>query len=329
MPDLKESPAAPGGPMDIFKDGKEEVAGASSEAQMYRAVMDTLGRLAETLNAVDGRLGELEVNVDEVLDVRPALYKPNGSIDWDALAAPFHPDDLEWKPQITGAKNGRPWARVVPYVTARAIDDRFDLVIGPDRWAIRYKALPDGGLMAEIGVLGGSGDWIWKGDGAGPVKAGGGLSESDAAKGTFSNSKKRAAVPWGVGRYLYRLESYYATVFPADSNRGRFFAKVKADQRKGISSDIPFRWDPPDLPPWALPGGAGRPASVDPVEEAVERVKNLVSDLRKYAGENAPADVLKIVEGAEALATGERPPLDRLTNAIPVLEGLLDRRGND
>ena len=43
-------------------------------------------------------------------------------------------------------------------------------------------------------------EWVWKSNGAGQ-------SDIEAEKGQFSDAFKRAAVLWGIGRYLYALPS--------------------------------------------------------------------------------------------------------------------------
>ena len=57
------------------------------------------------------------------------------------LAAPFAAEDLEWRLQI--AYEDRMQGIAVPYVTNRAIQNRLDDVMGPDRWnnAVSYTHL--------------------------------------------------------------------------------------------------------------------------------------------------------------------------------------------
>jgi hypothetical protein len=52
---------------------------------------------------------------------------------------------------------------------------------------------------------------------------------------------KRSAVQWGIGRYLYGLDETFAQVSENGSLRGK------------TKDGKPFRWDPPQLPKWALP----------------------------------------------------------------------------
>ena len=59
--------------------------------------------------------------------------------DLARLRDPFAPADIEWRVQTSGEKNGKPWARVLAYVTNRAIMERFDDVVGPENWQNVYK----------------------------------------------------------------------------------------------------------------------------------------------------------------------------------------------
>ena len=53
-------------------------------------------------------------------------------------------------------------------------------------------------MVCSIGIKCGS-DWVWKSDG-------GTETEVEAEKGELSDSFKRAAVKWGIGRFLYDLD---------------------------------------------------------------------------------------------------------------------------
>ena len=154
------------------------------------------------------------------------------------LRDPFAPEDIEWRVQTAGEKNGRPWARVLAYVTNRAIMDRLDEVVGPANWQNVYREGPAGGVVCGLSIrvsrADGMSEWVTKWDGAEN-------SDVEPVKGGLSNSMKRAAVQWGIGRSLYSLGESWATVHDA----GHYFAKTK----EGRS----FRWDPPVLPEWAVP----------------------------------------------------------------------------
>ncbi|HET6765649.1 MAG TPA: Rad52/Rad22 family DNA repair protein [Longimicrobiaceae bacterium] len=162
--------------------------------------------------------------------------------DFKALQERFPPDEIEWRLQQSGEKNGRIWAICVPYVTNRAIQARLDEVAGPENWKNEFRPGPGGGVMCGISVRVGA-EWVTKWDGAENT-------DVEGVKGGLSAAMKRSAVQWGVGRYLYALDESFATI----SDGGRFRGKLP--EKAGGRS---FRWDPPRLPDWAVPA-AGQPA---------------------------------------------------------------------
>lgn len=180
----------------------------------------------------------------------------------ERLGAPFPPTDVEWRVQASGLARRRDseveewWVRLVPYVNARAIQQRLDDVVGPEGWEVEYKANPTstatGGLLCGISLYVSDARRVTKWDGSGEMKAaasGRGLSEEDAMKGSISTAFKRAAVAWGIGRYLYGIDASYATIL-SDTEAKRFADrafKVEAKSKDGKTAKL---WV---LPP-ALPG---------------------------------------------------------------------------
>lgn len=156
------------------------------------------------------------------------------------LTAPFPAHEIEWRMGRTGLKgDGTPWGKCFAYITNRAIQTRLDEVAGPAGWRNEYRfetikspagdqALCLCGLSLFI-----EGAWVTKWDGAQP-------SDIEAGKGALSDAMKRAAVQWGIGRYLYRLEEGWAEF----DEHGEHSAKIEGKW---------FRWNPPSLPAWALP----------------------------------------------------------------------------
>ena len=159
--------------------------------------------------------------------------------DFAKLREPFPEQDIEWRLQSAGEKNGRIWARVLAYVTVRAIQQRLDEVCGPENWRNEYAPAPAGGVMCGISIHVEGRGWITKWDGSENT-------DIEAVKGGLSSAMKRAAVQWGIGRYLYDLEEGFGEV----RDGGRFHGKANG---KG------FRWDPPALPAWALPAPETEP----------------------------------------------------------------------
>lgn len=125
-----------------------------------------------------------------------------------ALALPFAPEDLEWR--LQQAYEDRMRGLAVPYVTNRAIQNRLDDVVGPDNWYNDYKPWHSAGKK-EAQLCGiaiyfeARKEWITKWDGAED-------SDIEPVKGGLSDSMKRAAVQWGVGRVLYSMDTVWVDI---------------------------------------------------------------------------------------------------------------------
>lgn len=159
-------------------------------------------------------------------------------MDLSKLKAPFPQSQVSWRAQ-TVSKNGDK-ALAVAYIDARDVQDRLDEVCGPENWQCRYPHA-NGKTVCEIGIRVGN-EWVWKSDGAGD-------SDIEAEKGALSDAFKRAAVRWGVGRYLYDLETPWV---PCESYEkgGKFhFSKFTADPWKHVRQ----RGAPPPQEPPAEP----------------------------------------------------------------------------
>lgn len=124
----------------------------------------------------------------------------------DQLAAPFDPSEVKHKPAMV--KGNR--ALALHYVDARVIMDRLDAVVGVDGWSDEYEFLPDGSCLCKLRVRFGDA-WITKMDVGGESEQ---PDEGDRHKAAVSDALKRAAVKFGVGRYLYRLPSQWVDYDP-------------------------------------------------------------------------------------------------------------------
>ncbi|HEY7770477.1 Rad52/Rad22 family DNA repair protein [Longimicrobium sp.] len=249
-------------------------------------------------------------------------------IDFKALQDFFPEDAIEWRVQTAGEKQGRVWCIAVAYLTNRAIQQRLDEVVGPENWRNEFQPGPDGGVVCGISiyvsrdvvapgtgeVTATRGEWVTKWDGAENT-------DVEGVKGGLSAAMKRAAVQWGIGRYLYELEETFGRVH----DDGRFRGKT----REGTS----FRWDPPAipaeyLPRQAAPAPAPATAPVAPVGEheamleyvrtvgprvgdmAEIRVNRKAHNLKEFVRENwqsikeQPRVARAVVEAIEA-ATGK------------------------
>jgi hypothetical protein len=95
------------------------------------------------------------------------------------------------------SKFGKPQASCVAYIDARQVMDRLDDVCGPENWQDQYLVIKDN-LFCAIGILI-ENVWTWKQDC-------GVESNVEKEKGESSDSFKRAAVKWGIGRFLYSMD---------------------------------------------------------------------------------------------------------------------------
>jgi len=119
----------------------------------------------------------------------------------ERLTAPFDADAISWRVGSTTGDKAKGMA--LAFIDARDVMERLDFVMGPQNWQCRYPHA-NGKTVCEIGLRFG-GEWIWKADGAGDT-------DYEAEKGALSDAFKRAAVRWGVGRYLYGLRSPWVEI---------------------------------------------------------------------------------------------------------------------
>lgn len=122
-------------------------------------------------------------------------------MDFDKLKAPFPPDRISWRVGSTNAAKDRGMA--LAYIDARDVQDRLDAVCGPENWQCRYSLLGQT-TVCEIDLRTQDG-WVTKADGAG-------ATDFEGEKGALSDAFKRAAVKWGVGRYLYDVDAPWVAI---------------------------------------------------------------------------------------------------------------------
>lgn len=118
------------------------------------------------------------------------------------LKAPFPGDRISWRVGATTADKKKGMA--LAYIDARDVMDRLDEVVGPENWQDRYPHA-NGKTVCEIDIYIEGRGWVTKADGAGDT-------DHEAEKGALSDAFKRAAVRWGIGRYLYDLQSPWVEI---------------------------------------------------------------------------------------------------------------------
>jgi hypothetical protein len=145
------------------------------------------------------------------------------TMDWQtvgaALAAPFDPEQVEWRPQGKTAPGAR--VQLVAYVDARTVMDRLDAVCGVGGWS--FELTPVVNDAAELRVA--RGRLTIAGVSKDDV---GTASTWEPSKGTASDALKRAAVLWGVARYLYALPAVWVTLDDHGQVSESMLAKVRA-----------------------------------------------------------------------------------------------------
>lgn len=108
-----------------------------------------------------------------------------------ALAAPFDRDEVRTRNQS---------GRDLTYVTARTVMNRLDEVLGPGGWWDEYRPIGDRAVICRLTIVLPGGSRLTKEDCGGFADT---HDDSDAEKAGFSDALKRAAVKFGVGRYLH------------------------------------------------------------------------------------------------------------------------------
>lgn len=138
---------------------------------------------------------------------------------FDKLAAPFPPDQVSWRVGSTNKEKTKGLA--LAYIDARDVMGRLDEVVGPANWQDRYEIH---GTRTICYLSINLGEWVTKADGAGD-------SDVEAEKGSISDAFKRAAVKWGIGRYLYDLDSPWVEIEPF----GRSY-KIKQSEHRRLQA---------------------------------------------------------------------------------------------
>lgn len=225
-----------------------------------------------------------------------------------ALAEPFAPEDLEWRLQQTFEEKKRGLA--VPYVTARAIQNRLDDVVGPENWYNEYKPWHSSknkdAQLCGISIYFEGHGFITKWDGAED-------SNVEPIKGGLSDSMKRAAVQWGIGRVLYNMDAVFVDV----EKRGKSWYIKKTEQAKLDKAylDMLKRLDltPPskESQPKPSPEPTSKPGKSEP--ESLKKTECKVISVNVQKGVSGKNTRLKLEnsdgKSIDAFIRGEHPDL--------------------
>jgi hypothetical protein len=155
-----------------------------------------------------------------------------------ALAAPFAEDEV---------RSRRQSGRDFQYITARMVMNRLDEVLGPENWWDDYTPI-ENAIACRLTLRLPDGTVLTKCDAGGFTTT---ADTSDYEKSGFSDAFKRAAVKFGVGRYLYGdgLPSSIREALAREAGD----AKQAPPRRRDVRTEAPH---PQPQPPLA----ASRPA---------------------------------------------------------------------
>jgi len=107
---------------------------------------------------------------------------------------------IPYKWRVQSFSKNKPMAQCIAYIDSRDVQRLLDEAVGAENWQDDYKEVK-GNVYAGIGIKV-KDEWIWKWDC-------GIESNVDKEKGEASDAFKRAAVKWGVGRFLYDLKIHF------------------------------------------------------------------------------------------------------------------------
>ena len=117
---------------------------------------------------------------------------------FERFRLPLRANEVEWK--VKSSKSGN--TLIVPYTDARAVYSRLDACFGAGSWTNEFKEV-SGGFICGISIYFPDTDkWVTKYDGASNTNI-------EPTKGGISDSLKRAAHAWGMGRELYDYPKVY------------------------------------------------------------------------------------------------------------------------
>lgn len=222
-------------------------------------------------------------------------------VDLSRLADFFEQDQIEWRIGRSGESNGKIWAKCLAYVTNRHIMQRLDEVCGPGGWRNECPQYLAQGVVTGISIKVGD-EWITKWDAAEYPKEHG-ADQPLAFKGGASGAMKRAAVQWGIGRYLYDLEEGFAEI---SMERKQDWNYAQTKEKKA------FYWRPPQLPAKYLPGGkpVSKPSQQSQAADPARLSTAKLTELRvRYEGAE-DADQVNAVGQAVAAAKGQLTEAD-------------------
>ena len=171
------------------------------------------------------------------------------------LCKPFMYEEIEWRLQSTFKDGNTTKGIAIPYLKRIAIQNRLDEVFGVLGWKVQFKEWHttvekngDSEVMLPSQLCGisvyneNTGEWITKWDGASNTSY-------EGIKGGISDSFKRAATMFGIGRYLANLETQFVNCELRGAKKTPYISKqdisvnLKNNYNKEIARLFPSQLD--------------------------------------------------------------------------------------
>jgi hypothetical protein len=229
------------------------------------------------------------------------------------LRAPLPSKLISWR--VGRKSNNDTIGQALPFITPRVIQNLLDDILGPDSWRNSFLANTLGtGSASVVAIieLKLNGEWIAKSDAAqvDSFKEDGTTNSKEMAiKGAYSDAFKRAAVMWGLGRYLYEFEAPWVT--------------LDANKRLTEIPILPLHMLPEDERADAEAAMAARAEvaeAADKAEKAAEKPAEAQAEKQAEKPADKPAAAHAPAETPAAAKADEKPaaPAEAKQQAAPV-----------
>jgi len=189
------------------------------------------------------------------------------------LKQPFAPGDIKWR--LGWVNPDKTKGRALAYIDARHVMDRLDEVVGAENWQSSFHEVC-GRVVCRLGVnfQEDNAGICWKEDGAGDTQI-------EPEKGGLSDAFKRAGVHFGIGRYLYEMDSPIVAVKNKQIAKHEFLRLAELlSTGKDPGASQPLPEDRPEPAPRVAPPSV---AEAQTTPEGVFDVKAAMKEFRIYS----------------------------------------------
>lgn len=205
----------------------------------------------------------------------------------------FDDSEIKFKPMVL--TKDKKSALPAVYVDSRAVQERLDEVFGPDGWESHFETLSVVGDSKSVKCRlrcffvtenHPNGQWVEREDVGSQSEQ---QDSDDKTKSAVSDSLKRTAVQFGIGRYLYSAKLNW---HPYDEQKRRFvqdpvmpdrFRKTRQASANGVQTPPQQQ---PSQPPANKPQEARKPPQNDPAPAQTKQEVKSGPELKKVLDDN-------------------------------------------